>query len=350
MRHDLMKKMAVFSSIFCVAALGIIFYLSANKVITISNVAQDEVQKSEADRIKSEAEEKQILTFVLGKSDTSYLRIPLPEGCKAEDIVIENHYMDQELCVIVKGAEESFYASNAISGNREMITEGKYETQEEGTKLIFQLTGIFEYRTILENNDLYVSFLSPKEVYDKIVVIDPACGGTNSGLVADGLKEKDITLQVAKKLKDKLDNNKDIKVYYTRMDDVNPGEQERVLLANEIRADMYIRIQVDSNEDTNVYGTTTIYNGDYFIPGFGSVELADALEREVVTSIKGKALGLSEAGAQEYAIRNVTIPAAAVKVGCISNKQEATLLGREEYQQKIADGIYNAIISIYEGA
>ena len=157
-------------------------------------------------------------------------------------------------------------------------------------------------------------------------------------------------LQVAKKLKDKLDNNKDIKVYYTRMDDVNPGEQERVLLANEIRADMYIRIQVDSNEDTNVYGTTTIYNGDYFIPGFGSVELADALEREVVISIKGKALGLSEAGAQEYAIRNVTIPAAAVKVGCISNKQEATLLGREEYQQKIADGIYNAIISIYEGA
>lgn len=348
MQHDLMKKMAVLCSILCIAAMGCILYLSANKVITISDVAQDEVLKTEEITEKKENEEH-ILTFVLGKSDTSYLRIPLPENCKAEDIAIENHYMDQELCIVVKGAEEAFYVDNAISGNRQMVREGKWETLEDGTKLIFRLTGIFEYRTILENANLYVSFLSPKEVYDKIVVIDPACGGTNEGFTAEGIREKDITLQIARKVKEKLDKS-DIKVYYTRMDDVNPQEEERVFLANEIRADMYIRIQVDSYEDAGIYGTTTVYNGDYFIPGFGSVELADTLEREVVTSIKGKALGLSEAQAEEYAIRNITIPAAAVKVGCITNQQEASLLGREEYQEKIADGIYNAILKIYEGA
>lgn len=348
MQHDLMKRMAVFCSILCVAAMGSIFYLSANKVITISDVAQDEVSKTEDKTDKSENEEH-MLTFVLGKSDTSYLRVPLPEGCKAEDIVIENHYMDQELCIAVKNAGEAFYVDNAISGNRDMVREGKWEKLEEGTKLIFRLTGIFEYRTILENNHLYVSFLNPKEVYDKIVVIDPACGGANDGFTAEGLTEKEITLQIAQKLKEKLDKT-DIKVYYTRMDDVNPGEKERIFLANEVRADMYIRIQVDANEDTDVYGTTTVYNGDYFIPGFGSVELADALEREVVTSIKGKALGLVEAQPREYALKNITIPAAAVKAGCITNKQEASLLGREEYQGRIADGIYNAIMKAYEGA
>ena len=263
--------------------------------------------------------------------------------------MIENHYMDQELCVVIRGAKEAFYTDNAISGNRKMIREGKYEVLEDGIKLIFRLTGIFEYRTILENNDLYVSFLNPKEEFDRIVVIDPACGGTNDGFAADNIKEKDITLQIARKLKEKLDKT-DIKVYYTRMDDVNPAEEERVFLANEIRADMYIRIQVDADEDVGVYGTTTVYNGDYFIPGFGSIELADVLEREVVTSIKGKALGLCEAQPEEYAIRNITIPAAAVKVGCITNKQEASLLERDEYQGKIADGIYNAIMKIFEGA
>lgn len=347
MQFGLMKKAAVGSVIFSIAAMGTILYLSAGKVITISDVAQDEVQRTTSPTREEEKPDTQELTFVLGESNTSYLRIPLPKECKAEDIVIENHYMDQELCVLVGNAGDDFYEENAISGNRDMIRQGNYETIKDGIKLRFQLTGIFEYRTILENNDLYISFLSPREMYDKIVVIDPACGGLNKGYEADGLLEKEINLLIAKKLKEKLDKT-DIKAYYTRMDDINPEEEARVKLANETKADMYIRIQTDANEDSSVYGTTAVYNGDYFIPGFGSVELADVLEREVVTSIKGKALGLSEAETQEYTLRHITIPAAAIKVGCITNKQEAILLGREEYCDKIATGIYNAIISVYD--
>lgn len=350
MQRNVMRGMTIFSGVLCLIAMGVILYLSDNKVITISNVAQDEVQgqrtQGQTDQTDAEAEEH-VLTFVLGEADTSYLRIPLPAKCGAENITIENHYMDKQLCIIIKGAQQDFYASNAISGNRQMIKQGLYEEQSDGIKLVFYLEGIFEYRSILENNDLYISFLNPKEVYDKIVVIDPACGGVNAGYTAEGLSEKEINLGVARKLKEKLDKT-DIKAYYTRMDDVNPAEEDRVQLANEIRADMYIRIQTDAGEDSSVYGTTTVYNGDYFIPGFGSVELADALEREVVTSIKGKALGLREAGAEEYVIRNATVPAAAVKVGCITNKQEAMLLAREEYQEKIAEGIYQAILASYE--
>lgn len=360
MQH-IMKGMAVFFSILCLSSMGAILYLADNKVITISDVAQDEVQGQKQDNAEDSASEDSaskgsdsenadleghVLTFVLGETDTSYLRIPLPDACGAESITIENHYMDKQLCIIVQGVQEEFYASNAISGNREMVKQGLYEKQDDAVKLTFQLEGIFEYQSILENNDLYISFLDPKEVYDKIVVIDPACGGANTGFTTEGLMEKDINLGVAKKLKEKLDNT-DIKAYYTRMDDVNPREEDRVLLANEIRADMYICIQTDADKDSSVYGTTTVYNGNYFIPGFGSVELADALEREVVTSIKGKALGLFEAEDQEYVIRNMTVPAAAVKVGCITNKQEASLLAREEYQEKIAEGIYQAILTSY---
>lgn len=361
MRHNIMKGMAWFCAILCASCMSVILYLSMNKTIVISEVAQDEMvedtqddmedvqgQEQEQEQEKGTEADGNVLTFVLGKSDTSYLRVPLPEECGAEDIVIENHYMDQELCVIVNDAEESFYVDHAISGNRDMVRQGIYEETREGIRLTFHLTGIFECHTILENNDLYISFLNPREVYDRIVVIDPAWGGKNTGVSVGGLLEKDINLNVAKKLKEKLDKT-DIKAYYTRMDDVYPDEESRVQLANETRADMYIRIQADFNEDSSVYGTTALYNGDYFIPGFGSVELADALEREVVTSIKGKALGLSEASANDYALRNVTVPAAAVKSGCITNKQEAILLGREDYQEKIAEGIYQAIIKIYEG-
>ncbi|MBD5548407.1 MAG: N-acetylmuramoyl-L-alanine amidase [Lachnospiraceae bacterium] len=347
MQFDIMKKAAIGSAVFSIAAMGIILYMSAEKVITISDVAQDEVQRNTS-YVQQEGESgEQILMFASNEADTSYLRVPLPKECRAEDIIIENHYMNQELCILINGVEPVFFEENLISVNREMIRKGTCEEIEDGMKLRFRLTGIFEYRTILENNDLYVSFLRPKEMYDKIVVIDPACGGSNSGYAVDGLNEKEINLLIAQKLKEKLDKT-DIKAYYTRMDDVNPTEEERVGLANGTRADMYIRIQADADEDSAIYGTTAVYNGDYFIPGFGSVELADLLEREVVTSIKGKALGLCEAEAQEYALRNVTIPAASIKTGCVTNKQEAILLERDDYQEKIAAGIYNAILKAYE--
>ncbi len=354
MKNDIMKGMTLFCTFLCAASMGCILYLSAKKVITISEAGHEEIRNGRQDvnqiqeYVKGEtASQEQVLTFVIGKSDTSYLRIPLPEKCSAEDIVVENHYMDKELCIIINGAKEEFYEENAISGNRSMVRQGLYEETQGNVRLIFQLTGICECRTILEDHYLYISFLSPREAYNKIVVIDPACGGLNVGVSAQGLLEKDVSLGIAKKLKEKLDQS-DIKAYYTRIDDVNPDEKDRTALANETRADMYIRIQVDSHEDSSVYGTTAVYNGNYFIPGFGSVELADLLERSVVTNIKGKALGLSEAQAQEYVLRNVTVPAAAVKAGCITNKQEATLLGREDYQDKIAEGIYQAILSAYE--
>ncbi|MGN1180903.1 MAG: N-acetylmuramoyl-L-alanine amidase [Suilimivivens sp.] len=357
-----MKKTAVFSLLFSIIAMGLILYLSAGKVITITDVAQDEVKDTsrdeknlsqsedrdnvQAEEVLEENREKN-LTFQLGEADSSYLRIPVPGGCKADDITIENHYMDKELWLLIPKTQEDFYEKNPISGNREAVKSGSFEMTGTGITLKFRLTGIYECRTILENDNLYISFLSPSEVYDKIVVIDPAWGGTKTGYTADGLTEKDITLQIARKLKERLDAS-DIKAYYTRMDDIYSAEEERSALGNETKADMYIRIEANYQEDTSVYGTEAVYNGDYFIPGFGSIELADRLEREVTTAIKGKALGLVEAGEESYVLQKATVPAATIRVGYLSNAQEAILLGREEYMEKIADGIYNAILQIYE--
>ena len=245
MRLSVMKKAAIGSVLYSMAAMGLIYYLSNDKVITISDVAQDEVEEStvtgpEEGKISDPEEEQaglsenktvprenrtasdedntakgtdiadpdkeagpeenaektkkpqdagtgeeedrgEKLIFGTGDSNSTYMRIPLPEECKAEDIVIENYYMNQELCILVGTADADFYEANAISGNLDMVKKGLCEaanegTDEKGVKLRFSLTGIFEYHTILENHDLYVNFLSPREMYDKIVVIDPYGG------------------------------------------------------------------------------------------------------------------------------------------------------------------------------
>ena len=76
--------------------------------------------------------------------------------------------------------------------------------------------------------------------------------------------------------------------------------------------------------------------------------MADLLEREVVTAISGKANGLVDSTEDDVVINSAVVPAATIRVGYISNGQEAILLNRDDYIQKIADGIFQAIMAAYE--
>lgn len=368
------KRITVLTVCFFLVMAALVLYVSKTRVITIEQISQDEVQSkkhadeapihgdgnekgesfaSEMTNVNEHSEtgidltkEKQELLFMKGVH-TDYLCIPLPIECKAEHISIENHYMDRELCVKIQTSKPYFYVDNAISGNYSAIRAGEFVMNEDSVELFFSLDGVYEYHSVLENGALYISFQNPREIYSRIVVIDPARGGADLGLAANELQEKDIVLEVAECLKKKMDQT-DVKVYYTRMDDVNPDNMERIALANDIKADMYIRIETDVLEDTGIYGVTAVYNNEYFIPGFGSVELADLLIKEVVTAVNGKALGLRVYEEKDITVQEATVPASIIRVGCLSNKQEAILLSKEEYIEKIAEGIFQAIMKAYE--
>ncbi|MCM1088772.1 MAG: N-acetylmuramoyl-L-alanine amidase [Muribaculaceae bacterium] len=354
-QNQLMKTTAFYTVLFAICSLAVIFYYSAHKVVVVADLAQDEVvQRDETLRqetpAKDTAGQNEIL-FVSNEQEMTYFCIPLHEGIKAENVTIENHYMDKELWVSLRQPElmESlleFYQSQGAYGNRDAVINGYFEEGADTFWLKFRLADIYEYHSIFEDSKLYIEFVTPKEAYDKIVVIDPAYGGDITGAVSGKLKGKDVALNIARALKKKLDDT-DIKVYYTRMDDSAPSDESRVNLINGVKADMVIRIEVNENEDTKVYGTEAVYNSKFFIPGFGSVELADMLEREVVTAISGKANGLVDAEEDDTVIRDATVPAAAIRAGYVTNGQESILLNRDDYIEKIAEGIYQAIEAAY---
>lgn len=371
-QNQLMKRTAIYTVLFACCALAAIFYYASHKMIVVADVAQDEVAQNDvAQGMQNETGQnasggvsagqgnpqeavlgQNSILFQQNGQEMNYFCIPLHTDVKAENVTIENHYMDKELWVSIKQGEESadyeeFYRVQGVSGNRSAVIEGSFENGTDTFWLKFKLTGVYEYHSIFEDNKLYIEFMTPKEAYDKIVVIDPAYGGTVTGAVSDELAGKDVTLEIARVLKKKLDET-DIKVYYTRMDDSGLSDEARVELTNAAKADMMIRIEVNENPDSKVYGTEAVYNSQFFIPGFGSVELADLLEREVVTAISGKANGLIDSSEEDVVINEATVPAAAIRVGYISNGQEEILLGREDYIQKIAEGIYQAILKAYE--
>lgn len=350
--QGVMRSTLIYCILFVAAAMSVMLYYAATKTVDVPDVAQDEVVSSpplQAEpAVPAQADE---IMIDRNSQSTNYFCVPMPESVKAEEVVLENHYMNAELWVSISSSRpelfQDFYAANSVYGNSKNVTEGHFEAGKERTYLRFALDGVYEYNSIFEDHILYVEFVPPKEAYEKIIVVDPAYGGEETGVVEKDVMSKDITLKIAKALKAKFDDS-DIKVYYTRMDDSGPDAKERVDLSTATKADMLIRIEVSGDENSKLYGTTTVYNSQFFIPGFGNVELADLLEREVVTSISGKACGLVEATEADAVIGNATVPAAAIRVGYLTNSQEAILLQREDYIGRIADGIYNAVTKAYE--
>lgn len=352
-QNGLMKSTLVYCVIFVAAAMSVMLYYAATKTVRVADLAQDEVVRPavQGESAPSVPTKENEIVINRGGQNTNYFCIPMPESVKAEEVVLENHYMDKELWVSISTEQtkdyEAFYRTGSVYGNCENVSDGSIETEEDRVCLRFSLDGVYEYRSIFEDHTLYVEFVPSKEVYEKIIVIDPAYGGQEHGIAVNGILSKKITLDVAKALKTMFDES-DIKVYYTRMDDSNPAAADRVELAAATRADMLIRIEVSGDENSKLYGTSTVYNSKFFIPGFGNVELADLLEREVVTSISGKACGLIESSAEDQVVNSATVPAAAVRVGYLTNSQEAILLQREDYIRRIAEGIYNAVVKAYE--
>lgn len=353
--QSLMKSTLVYCILFVAAAMSVMLYYSATKTVGVADVAQDEVVSHEQQE-QQEAEpaaptQTDEIRIDKNTQSTNYFCVPMPESVKAEDVVLENHYMNEELWVSISSSRpelfQDFYAANSVYGNSENVVNGHFEAGKERTCLRFALNGVYEFRSIFEKHILYVEFVPPREMYEKVVVVDPAYGGEDTGVAVKNIESKDITLNIAKALKAKLDGS-DVKVYYTRMDDSNPTAANRVKLSAAAKADMLIRIEVSGNENSKLYGTTAVYNSQFFIPGFGNVELADLLEREVVTSISGKAGGLLEASPDDEVIGGATVPAAAIRVGYLTNSQEAILLQREDYIDRIAEGIYNAVMKAYE--
>lgn len=350
--QSLMRSALVYCILFVAVAMSVMLYYSATKTVDVPDVAQDEVVSSAQHKTEPEIPaESDGIRIDRNSQSTNYFCVPVPESVKAEEVVLENHYMSKELWVSIQSSQpalfKDFYAANSVYGNSGCVVDGHFEAGEERTYLRFALDGVYEYRSIFEDHILYLEFVPPKEAYERVVVIDPAYGSEEIGVTGKNVVAKDVTLNIAKALKAKFDKS-DIKVYYTRMDDSNPASADRVGLAAATKADMLIRIEVSGDENSKLYGTTAVYNSQFFIPGFGNVELADLLEREVVTSISGKAAGLVEATQEDEVIGAATVPAAAIQVGYLTNSQEAILLQREDYIERIADGIYNAVMKAYE--
>ena len=344
MYQKLLKRTTIYCFVFFIIAMAGMFYYDANKIIVIAD--------SSAITAGNDGEENGFSTQyqLLMKSDVSEknrFEIPLESSIMAEDVQIQNHYVEKELWIGLKGATTEFYSREYVTGNLENVSFGGYDVLDDILWIKLAMNDVFEFESTMSNGKLTIQMDKPKDVYDKIVVIDAGHGGEEKGHINGRLCEKDIALDILLLLQEKLKDG-EIKVYYTRTDDTNVDSTKRVELANNVKADMFISIHTSYSEDVSVAGVTTYYNGKYFIQEFGSIALADVVERSVAGATGANALGLLEAMEDDKLLNEAKVPVAQINVGYLSNETECDLLNEEEYKKMIADGIYTAIVGIYE--
>lgn len=169
----------------------------------------------------------------------------------------------------------------------------------------------------------------------KYIVIDPGHGGSDCGAMRNGIYEKDITLDVSKRVVSLLEK-KGYVVKMTRTNDKYVSLQDRVTISENFKPDIFVSIHVNSSNSESPTGLETHYYKD------NSLKLAKNIHASMLNNINSKDRGLFKS--RFYVINHTTAPAVLVEIGFISSPVERAQLVSESRKQAtakaIAEGIY----------
>lgn len=180
---------------------------------------------------------------------------------------------------------------------------------------------------------------------EKTIVIDPGHGGEEEpGCVFGNVYEKELDLEIAKKLQAKLEKEYS-RVIMTRTEDVNVYLNERARIANRENADLFISIHQNALEDDDVTsGIETWYNP---VKDTESKILAQNIQENIIKTTNANDLGIKESKGL-IVTQKTEMPSCLVETGFLSSTKERQKLAQDDYQDKIVEGIYNGIKSYFE--
>lgn len=194
-------------------------------------------------------------------------------------------------------------------------------------------------------------------VTNKVIVIDAGHGKPDSGAENEnGVSEEAINLKIALKLQKYLESS-GATVLLTRSDENGIYEidsktisqkkvsdiKKRVKIANESFADIYVSIHLNKIPQGQYWGWQTFYNSG----NEKSKLLADSIQKNLNETISKDNKREIKKLDNIYIMKNVEIPIALVECGFLSNEQEASKLQQDDYQSKLAWGIYDGIMDYF---
>lgn len=222
---------------------------------------------------------------------------------------------------------------------------------------------------------------SPAPAGIRTIVIDPGHGGRDSGAVGPrGLKEKDVVLDIALRLRKLIRDRMGLRVILTRSEDVFVPLEERTAIANRAKADFFLSIHVNAAPKSRATGFETYFlskepsdsdarasaireNLPLTEEGMGARgqdsvkailwDMAYALYTRESAELAGmmleeldKILSVNNRGVKSgpfFVLMGAAMPSALVEVAFITNPQEERQLQEEAYKQRVAEALLEGI-------
>ncbi|MCL1883423.1 MAG: N-acetylmuramoyl-L-alanine amidase [Defluviitaleaceae bacterium] len=210
-------------------------------------------------------------------------------------------------------------------------------------KKIFSSILISIFFTILASNTAFAMPLARK-----VIVLDAGHGGWDPGMVQGKTEEKHINLSIANKLQTFLEQG-GATVIITRVDDSELSKrksgdmQARRLIANTSHADIFVSIHQNSFSNSGVHGAQAFY----FNESDNSQKLATSIQNRLREFVDPSNKFKPKANDNYYVLKQTLMPAVLVECGFLTNYNERQKLLTEEYQEKIAWGIYLGIVDYF---
>jgi len=215
------------------------------------------------------------------------------------------------------------------------------------------------------------------------VVIDPGHGGFDSGAVGkNGLQEKEVTLDLGRRLHQALAERGRVRSFLTRTGDYYVPLSERTVIANQYRADLFISIHINANKNRQAHGSETYFCSEkassseagrvaalenavlsyeeknqrkkgyldieQMLAAFGqklnwqeSGKFAVDFQDRFKTELPFKSRGIHSANF--FVLRKAKMPAILLEAGFISNPGEEDLLARADFRAKVVAAIARGI-------
>lgn len=211
------------------------------------------------------------------------------------------------------------------------------------------------------------------------IVIDPGHGGRDPGSMAHGIREADLTLDVALRLEALLQKEPGIEVVLTRRTNAYVPLEERTAIANRESADLFLSIHANASRNVAARGVETYYLSFASSPDAEAVaarensaseramhnlpdiikaialnnkldeskDLAAMVQETMVTRLRRANRNLRNLGVKKapfVVLIGAGMPSVLAEMSFLTNRQEAQLLKTAGYKQRIAEALHEAVM------
>lgn len=278
--------------------------------------------------------------------------IALPSGLDTSEIEDEDNYFSGNFTITLPGDLRSHFNSKPIKYDANKVSNVNISLNDSGdTVLTFYTTKLYAYRLTVSKSQIKVAIDRAKNLYSKVVVIDPGHGGHDDGTTSQNkiYKEKNVVLSIGYTYFRNYLNDEDLKVYWTRKDDTYPTLYERAAFPKKVDADIFISVHMNSFPKATPKGTEVFYStrNNILQPnGLSSYTMASMFLKNITSTFSTFNRGVKTAA---YVVTNMnTVPAVLLEYGFLSNKDDLAKFSKLENQDKAAEVLYDTIEEIFD--